>query len=255
MRKLVAAFVILGVLGIGWRVYSINNSKQNSSNTSQNQQNGSTNQQPTGSQFDKTKYSITESASIWVVVNKKNQLNPKDYVPVDLAVPNVRLRLAASEQQMKFSKKATLDLEAMFAAAKNEGIELVFGSGYRNYALQKQFYDSYVAQDGVAEADRYSARPGHSEHQTGLAVDFTRTDGKCHLEECFEDTPEGKWVAENAYKYGFIMRYLADKEAVTGYQYEPWHFRYIGKELAAEMKKQNITTLEEFFNLPAAPNY
>lgn len=254
MRKLIVAVVALAVLGVGWRVYSINTEQKNSNQT-QNEQTNQNPEQPDTPAFDKTKYSLTNSNSIWVVVNKLNQLSPKDYIPADLTVPNVRLRLASSEQQMKFSKKAIPDLEAMMTAAKNDGIELVFGSGYRSYALQKQFYDSYVAKDGVAEADRYSARPGHSEHQTGLAVDFTRTDGKCHLEICFEETPEGKWLAANAYKFGFIMRYRADKEPVTGYQYEPWHFRYVGKELAEEMNKQNITTLEEFFNLPAAPSY
>ena len=204
--------------------------------------------------FDKSKYSLTEPASIWVVVNKKNAL-PIGYKPADLTVPNVALRLSKTHEQMQFSGKAVPDLEAMFAAAQKDGVELVFGSAYRSGVLQKQFYDSYVARDGRDKADTYSARPGHSEHQTGLAVDITRADGKCHLEKCFEDTPEGKWIAANSYKYGFILRYLEGKEAITGYTYEPWHLRFVGRELALEMNKHNMLTLEEFFGLPPAPTY
>jgi D-alanyl-D-alanine carboxypeptidase len=114
--------------------------------------------------------------------------------------------------------------------------------------LQKQFYDSYVGQDGQEAADRYSARPGTSEHQTGISFDATSLSETCHLEICFETTPEGKWIAEHAHEYGFIIRYLKDKESVTGYQYEPWHLRYVGKELAAELKRTGLT-MEEFFGL------
>ena len=204
--------------------------------------------------FNKSLYSIDEPGSPWWVVNKKRPL-PEGYVPPDLAVPDVKLRLAASAEQMQFSRSATPALIEMFAAAKNDGVELVFGSGYRSEALQRQFYNQYVAQDGRAAADRYSARPGTSEHQTGLSFDATASNGACHLEKCFGETPEGKWLVKNAYKYGFIIRYVEGKESVTGYDYEPWHMRYIGKELAAEMHRTGIQTLEEFFGLPAAPDY
>lgn len=205
--------------------------------------------------FNKQLHSTDDPASIWVVVNKKHPLNPKTYIPADLSVPNVRLRLNAKEEQMKFRKIAQNDLKDMFEAAKKAGVSLVFGSGYRSYNLQKQFYDSYVAKDGQAKADTYSARPGYSEHQTGLALDFTSPDRKCHLEICWENSPEGQWVAANAHMYGFIMRYTSDKQEVTGYQYEPWHFRYVGRELAAEMHKQNVTTLEEFFGVSGGTSY
>lgn len=204
------------------------------------------------SEFDKGKYSLTDPSSLWVIVNKQNSI-PTSYVPSDLIVPNVRLRLGSSNEQMKFSKQAEADLKAMFAAAKSDGVNLVFGSGYRSATLQSQFYNSYVAQDGRVAADTYSARPGHSEHQTGLGVDITSPNGNCHLEICWEDTPEGKWVAKNSYKYGFTIRYQKGKEPTTGYQYEPWHLRYVGKSLSLEVK--NNQTLEEFFGLPAAPNY
>lgn len=208
--------------------------------------------QPQG--FDKNMFALDQPGSPWWVVNKKRPL-PADYVPPDLVVPNVKLRLAATAEQMQFSKSATPALEEMFAAAKVDSVELVFGSGYRSEALQRQFYNSYVVQDGQAAADRYSARPGTSEHQTGLVFDATATNGACHLEICFEETPEGKWIIANAYKYGFIIRYPNGKESVTGYQYEPWHLRYVGKELAVEMHNTGVQTLEEFFGLPAAPSY
>lgn len=204
--------------------------------------------------FDKNKLSLTEPTSLWVVVNKQRAL-PSGYAPRDLVVPKIPLRLGAGNEQMKVSRQMASALEEMVAAAKKAGVNLMLGSGYRSYALQKNFYNGYVAKDGQAAADRYSARPGHSEHQTGLSLDIDRTDQKCHLEECFGDLAEGKWLAEHAHEHGFILRYLPDKESITGYQYEPWHFRYVGKELAVEMYNQKITTLEEFFSLPPAPDY
>jgi D-alanyl-D-alanine carboxypeptidase len=169
-------------------------------------------------------------------------------------VPDVTLRLGSSEKQMQISSTVQPAVKEMFAAAKNEGVTLVFGSGYRSAALQRQFYDSYKAKDGQQAADTYSARPGHSEHQSGLAFDLTSKSGTCHLQICWEDTPEGKWVAANAYKHGFTLRYQKGKENITGYQYEPWHFRYVGKELATELYNSS-QTLEEFFGYPPAPNY
>lgn len=204
--------------------------------------------------FDKTLFKLDEPGSPWWVVNKKRALS-EGYVPPDLKVPNVKLRLNASAEQMQFSQSATPALIEMFAASAQDNVILVFGSGYRSEALQRQFYNSYVAQDGVAAADRYSARPGTSEHQTGLSFDATANNGACHLEKCFADTPEGMWLAANSYKYGFIIRYVEGKEAITGYDFEPWHMRYVGKELAMEMHKSGIQTLEEFFGLPAAPAY
>lgn len=197
--------------------------------------------------FDKSQHGIDEPGSIWWIVNRERPL-PDGYIPPNLSVPDVQLRLAASEEQMQFSGQAIPAVEAMFAAANSDGVELVFGSGYRSEELQAQFYNSYVSRDGQAAADQYSARPGTSEHQTGLAFDVTSLSGTCHLEVCFEDLPEGQWVAKNAHRFGFIIRYLKGKEAITGYQYEPWHLRYVGEELANELY-QNSLTMEEFFNL------
>lgn len=208
--------------------------------------------EPTTPTFDKQQYSLTEPSSLWVIVNKQNSI-PISYRP-ELVVPNVRLRLAASQQQMQISTEARAAVEDMFQAAQRDGVSLVFGSGYRSGALQQQFYSSYKAKDGQAAADRYSARPGHSEHQTGLSFDITSPSGSCHLQICWEQTAQGRWVAANAHTYGFILRYPKGKEPVTGYQYEPWHFRYVGKGLAAEINKSG-QTLEKYFGLPAAPSY
>ena len=136
-------------------------------------------------------YDISSPSSLTVIINKNRPL-PADYVPNDLVVPAVRLRLASSQEQMKFRRAASNQLKEMFDAATADGVTLVFGSGYRSYALQKQFYESYVARDGQAAADRYSARPGTSEHQTGLSFDATSPDQTCHLEICFENTSQGQ---------------------------------------------------------------
>ena len=127
----------------------------------------------------------------------------------------------------------------MQAAAKKDGYSLTIVSGFRSYSYQGQLYNNYVARDGKAAADTYSARPGHSEHQTGLAMDINNASSS------FNNTPEAKWIAENCYKYGFILRYPKGKENITGYMYESWHVRYLGKQLAKEVCDSGLT-LEEF---------
>ena len=125
-------------------------------------------------------------------------------------------------------------LEAMFAAAKDEGINLAIVSGYRSYSKQSTIYSRKKSSMGQAEADRISARPGASEHQLGLVMDIARK-GSSQLNTKFGTTAEGKWVAENAHRFGFIIRYLEDYEHVTGYMYEPWHVRYVGTEHAKRL--------------------
>ena len=194
-----------------------------------------------------------------IIINKRSPL-PMDFV-TDLVVPDVRLRLDSGQEQMQIDRALKADLEAMFSAAQLDGVELVFGSGYRSREKQAEFYESYAARDGVLAADTYSARPGYSEHQSGLSFDATSADGTCHLELCWEDTPEGKWMASNAPQYGFIIRYPKNKESITGYQYEPWHFRYVRVanapntlDDAERITKQNLT-FEEYYGHPAAPDY
>lgn len=205
--------------------------------------------------FSKARFSVDAPNSIWVVVNKLRPLNPKDYVPSDLVTPAVPLRTNNGGPEMKLRQEAATALELMVKAAKADAANLMIASAYRSFTTQTAVYNREVAQFGQATADTQSARPGHSEHQTGLAVDLEPTSRQCEIEDCFADTVEGKWLAANSYKHGFLLRYTADKVAVTGYRAESWHFRYVGIELASEMNRQGITTLEEFFGLPAAPGY
>lgn len=132
----------------------------------------------------------------------------------------------------------------MFNAAKAAGHTLFVKSDYRSYYDQRYIYNGYVARDGKEAADRYSARPGHSEHQSGLAFDLNE------LSYAFGESPEGIWLAENCHKYGFILRYPRDKEALTGYMYEPWHVRYIGAELSTLVYESGLC-LEEYFGIPS----
>lgn len=115
-------------------------------------------------------------------------------------------------------------------------------SGFRSYSTQKSLYQKYVKRDGQAVADTYSARPGYSEHQTGFAFDINRASMS------FEGTKEAVWLEQNAYKYGFIMRYPKGKESITGYQYEPWHYRYVGVERAQKLFSSGLT-IEEYYGI------
>ncbi|WP_246231618.1 M15 family metallopeptidase [Sporosarcina jiandibaonis] len=147
------------------------------------------------------------------------------------------------------SKEARAAFNEMAAAAKLDGFELIAFSTYRSYDYQTGLYERYVERDGSAAADRYSARPGYSEHQTGLAFDIGEVDNEQYYASAkFGETDAGKWVAENAHLYGFIMRYPEGKEKITGYMHESWHFRYVGIEIAEEIYKQNIS-LEEYLGI------
>ncbi|AQU78258.1 MULTISPECIES: M15 family metallopeptidase [Planococcus] len=139
--------------------------------------------------------------------------------------------------------------ETMKAAAAEAGLNLHGFSTYRDFARQKQLYDSYVAKDGQQAADRYSARPGYSEHQTGLTFDIGEAGKEQHWASAsFGDTEGGKWLASNAHQYGFILRYPEGSEHITGYMHESWHFRYVGKDIATEIYQQDIT-LEEYLGI------
>lgn len=206
---------------------------------------------PTPAGIDLAANSIDDPTSPWVVVNKLRTLDPPDYVPADLTYPDVSY---VNEQPMRPPTAAAI--EQLFAAAQSEaGLSLAVQSAYRSYDTQVSVYAGWVASRGQAGADATSARPGHSEHQTGWAVDVTGASGECALEICWGDTAEGVWVGENAYRFGLIVRYRADSTPVTGYESEPYHLRYVGTELAAFMRERGIETLEAVFGLPDAPDY
>ena len=215
--------------------------------TETNIQNQEPTQQQEPDQDPKPEHSIDDPLSIWVVVNRERPLD-RNFEPTDLVNPAVPVNTAKTKEELSMRKVPAKALEDMFAAAKVVGYDLLLGSGFRDYDLQSFYYNNYVSVYGQAEADKWSAKPGTSEHQTGLVADVAPSTMNCYLETCFGSTPEGKWVAVNAHKYGFIIRYQEGKSDITGYQYEPWHIRYVGVELATELFN-NGKTLEEHFNL------
>ncbi|HEX7355097.1 MAG TPA: M15 family metallopeptidase [Mycobacteriales bacterium] len=193
--------------------------------------------------LDLSTYSISDPTSRWVVVNKQRPLSPLTYAPQDLA--------SVGGGQVMRADAAAAFLQMQQAAAAADA-PLYAVSGYRSYSYQSSVHDRSVERNGAAAADS-SARPGYSEHQTGWAVDVGG--GGCDVEACFADTAQGRWVAANSWRYGFIVRYPPGQQAITGYEYEPWHLRWVDVPLATYMHDRNIVTLEQVFGLPPAPSY
>lgn len=190
------------------------------------------------------KYDITDPESIAVLVNKTYGLS-ESYEPSDLV--KVDIPFVYQDDSVHSLRQVAADaIIDMFEASKADGIELAGVSGYRSHAIQRMLYDKYVARDGEEAANKYSAKPGHSEHSTGLAMDVAGISGRCAANNCFAGTEEAIWVADHAHEFGFIIRYPLGKEDITGYQYEPWHLRYVGVELAY-LLYENDWTMEEFF--------
>ena len=182
---------------------------------------------------------VSNPTQVTVIVNKKHCINPPSWAPSDLTY-------VGSTGYVLRSIAAT-HLETMMAAAATAGLPFSLTSAYRSYDSQVATYNNWVAVNGSqAAADTVSARPGYSEHQTGLAADL-KTDG-CVL-ECFAGTAQYKWLTQHAADYGFIERYPPDLTAITGYAPEAWHWRYVGKEVATAMKARGIQTLESYFNV------
>lgn len=198
-------------------------------------------------------FSLDDPASQWVIVNKHRPLKPADYVPADLVRPAVAISAAGEAALLNSTTAAAA--EKMFAAAARDGVAMVLASGYRSYNTQVTTYNGYVAARGQADADTASARPGHSEHQTGWAFDIGDGGGACSFEPCFADQPAAAWAQANGHRFGFVVRYPWMQHPVTGYFYEPWHLRYVGVEAATDMLNRGIGTLEEYFGLEAAPGY
>lgn len=144
--------------------------------------------------------------------------------------------------------KARNALKLMIKDARNQGFQLIIISGFRSYLKQMRLFNMYVRRDGLEKAKTYSAEPGYSEHQTGLAFDVASPGLDESIKEQFQFTKESKWLQDNAHFYGFIIRYPKGKEDITEFMYEPWHIRYVGKEDAMEIVNKNLT-LEEYFDL------
>lgn len=195
-------------------------------------------------------FSLKKADSPWLIVNKDTPINPKDYAPVNLEIPTVPIRSNITDDEKKVSYLVSPALNNLVAAAREQGITLDLQSGYRSYGAQQKLYENYLAQDTQSNIDSYSAKPGYSEHQTGLAVDLGGASSPgCNVKPCFAVTPESKWLTDNVHNYGFIFRYPEGKQKITGYEYEPWHLRYVGIYLATKMKTKGIATLEEYFKL------
>lgn len=188
---------------------------------------------------------IQNPENILALVNKQYAL-PGNYEPSDLVIPDVEFSFEEKIQKRYIRKEAADALKTMFDAAKKEGYELAAVSGYRSYDRQKVIFDNEVSLKGEKKAKEAVAYPGESEHQTGLAMDISSRSNGFELNEAFGSTADGKWVQDNAYKYGFIIRYPKNKEDITKYEYEPWHLRYVGKK-AAKVMQDNDLTLEEYF--------
>ena len=179
-----------------------------------------------------------------ILVNKGWNL-PRDYVPNDLVTVETDFVSYALPERRQMRAEAAEAMLVLMEAAKEEGLGLLCVSGYRSYGTQKVVFDNKVKAVGEEAALKYVAYPGQSEHQTGLAMDLTSRDLANGLTSSFADTAEGQWVAMNAHRFGFIIRYPAGKENITGYNYEPWHIRYVGQEVAQYIYEHGLT-LEEY---------
>lgn len=191
---------------------------------------------------------IQNPGNIMVLVNKEYGL-PDGYAPEDLVRPNVPFSFGDQDIEKSYMRKeAAKALEAMFNDATSHNIHLYAVSGYRSYDRQVQVFNNEVQNVGMEQAAQVVAIPGFSEHQTGLSMDVSSVSANFSLSNQFGETPEGKWLLENAHRFGFILRYPSGKEDITGYDHEAWHFRYVGEKAATEIY-QNGFTLEEYFNI------
>lgn len=183
-------------------------------------------------------YTLDQARDSLLVINKKHAL-PPEYVPELTTWNGVTLRAEAMESYKK-----------LISSAKSSGVSLTAISSFRSYVDQEKLFNGYVKEDGQEKAETYSARPGHSEHQSGLAVDIGLPSGNCNLMTCMANTKEGKWLAENAHTFGFIVRYPEDKVEETGYQFEPWHIRFVGTEVAKSIFESGYT-MDAFYGITA----
>ena len=187
--------------------------------------------------------------SLTVIVNKQRPL-PEDYEPHDL----VELPNETGTEPLQLREEAAQATERLFDAAQADGIELTAISAYRSFEYQQELYDRYIAENGIDTTNEMSAKPGHSEHQTGWALDVDTPDGQHTLSQSFGETDAGQWLADNAHEFGFVIRYPQDARDITGFSYEPWHLRYFGEQYAA-LIMDGSGIAETTFDLDPAPDY
>lgn len=195
---------------------------------------------------------LADPTRVWVVINKTRPYDPIDYWPAGMIFPEGVRSLEGGSLRAD----ASAALTSMVTAAREAGVgEIALLSAFRSFPSQTATYGRHVAARGVEGADLVSARPGYSEHQSGLAGDVVACAGSCGSLDDLAGTPQGQWVEEHSWEYGWIARYVEGTTDITGYLPEPWHLRYIGPELARAYHDGGWSTLEEFFGLPPAPDY
>ena len=209
---------------------------------------------PSFTDYQYPRLATTFAGSDFVLVNKVNPLDPIDFEP---KVREIKSSVSLDNSRgLQLRDIAAAALEKMAAEMDRQGAgKLFINSAYRSYDYQSELFLQKIDQYGEAEALVRSAKPGHSEHQTGLAVDVSVPAQGCAIMQCFGETEAGKWIAENSWRFGLIVRYELDTVSTTGYTYEPWHLRYVGADLAAMYHENGIHTLEDFWGYPAAPDY
>ena len=188
-------------------------------------------------------YGANKKDPYLVLVNKDNRMTDKDKPNSTKAVEHYTD--TATTETCTMETKAANAFNRLTSAAEDDGVEIVLTTGYRSYSTQKKLYDYYVNKFGESKANKQSAKPGWSEHQTGLAADTSSPEVNYQLTQDYADTAAGKWLAKHAHTYGFIIRYPKGKQDITGYEYEPWHIRYVGTK-AADVIYKNDLTLEEY---------
>ncbi|WP_022794277.1 M15 family metallopeptidase [Marinococcus halotolerans] len=188
---------------------------------------------------------LKNPAAVDALINREYHL-PSDYEPENLVIPDVAFPFEGEPQKKYMREEPAVQLENMFAKAEEEEIELSAVSGYRSYDRQESIFAANAEKDGEEEANKYSARAGESEHQSGLAMDVSAASVGYSLTTDLGDTKEGEWLEENAHEYGFVIRYPKDKTEITGYQYEPWHVRYVGEDLAGTLH-ENDWVMEQYY--------
>ena len=251
LRILLLGLVLVTTISFGKAIASINTIQTNKSNIKETK--GTEKEKLTAesdtSSTSKDSVAVASSKNLStkgnILVNRSNKLE-KSYIPQSLKVPNVRFISYADPKVKKMDETAAAALESLFTAARKDGVTLLAVSGYRDYYYQQRLYNNKVSAAGRKEADKYVAQPGASEHQTGLAMDVLSNE-YTSLDAGFDKTQAYKWLESNCYKYGFIIRYPKGKENITGYNYEPWHLRYVGISEATEISQKHIT-LEEYLN-------
>ncbi len=261
-RSIVIGLIVLAIVGIGLFLYSRLSSTTDTATLKTTDKPTEVSEDtkpktiqvhlPGADPIDAIIEDYNDPSSLWVVASKDHPLSRQDYRPDDLVFLKDDSRTDKSQDERSLREIAVSDYHAMMDEAKKLGYDLMIGSGFRSYNLQKLYYTNYVAKSGEAAANKYSAKPGSSEHQTGLAADVAPRSMECYISVCFGDMAAGKWIAENSYKYGFIVRYPADKTEITKYQYEPWHLRYVGIPLATALHQSNLTLDEAYPYLQTA---